>query len=61
MAVDQMVLATQNWLNDTYGGDSRFELVPENGKTGWATIYGLLRALQIELGIQNTSNNFYLN
>lgn len=33
MAVDQMVLATQNWLNDTYGGDSRFELVPENGKT----------------------------
>lgn len=58
MAVDQMVLATQNWLNDTYGEDSRFELVPENGKTGWATIYGLLRALQIELGIQNTSNNF---
>lgn len=58
MAVDQMVLATQNWLNDTYGGDSRFELVPENGKTGWPTIYGLLRALQIELGIQNTSNNF---
>lgn len=56
--MDQMVLATQNWLNDTYGGDSRFELVPENGKTGWPTIYGLLRALQIELGIQATSNNF---
>lgn len=58
MAIDQMVLATQNWLNDTYGSDPRFEIVPENGKTGWATIYGLIRALQIELGIQNTSNNF---
>lgn len=58
MAVDQMVLATQNWLNDTYGSDPRFETVPENGKTGWPTIYGLIRALQIELGIQNTSNNF---
>ncbi len=58
MAVDQMVLATQNWLNDTYGSDTRFEMVEENGKTGWQTIYGLLRALQIELGIQETSNNF---
>lgn len=56
--MDQMVLATQQWLNATYGEDPRFERVTENGKTGWETIYGLRRALQIELGIQETSNSF---
>ena len=55
---DVLVYKTQQWLNSTYGSDSRFGSVPENGKTGWPTIYGLLRALQIELGITNTANNF---
>lgn len=57
---DSMVRATQIWLNRTYGEDSRFNVIPESayGKTGWITIYALIRALQIELGIQNTSNNF---
>ena len=56
--VDQMVLQTQRWLNNTYGNDSRFNTVAENGQTGWETIYGLTRALQIELGIQSTADNF---
>jgi len=56
--VDQMVLQTQQWLNKTYGNDSRFNAVSENGQTGWETIYGLTRALQIELGIQTTADNF---
>lgn len=55
---DIMVLATQAWLNDTYGNDSRFKRVSEDGMTGWETIYGLTRALQIELGIENTADNF---
>ena len=56
--MDQMVLATQQWLNKTYGDDSRYNRVPEDGLTGWNTIYGLRRALQIEEGITATSNNF---
>ena len=55
---DPYVFYTQQWLNDTYGNDSRFNTVTENGKTGWATIYALTRALQIELGIQSTADNF---
>lgn len=55
---DAMVLKTQKWLNAMYGGDSRFQKVTENGNTGWPTIYALRRALQIELGIQSTSNAF---
>ena len=55
---DEMVYYVQKWLNQTYGNDSRFNLVNENGKTGWNTINGLIRAMQIELGIQNTADNF---
>ena len=56
--MDIMVLRTQEWLNDTYGDDPRYVAVAETGNTGWNTIYALRRALQIELGIQNTSSNF---
>ncbi|MDR6938484.1 glycoside hydrolase domain-containing protein [Arcanobacterium hippocoleae] len=55
---DQMVLATQKWLNETYRSRTGFGSVEETGKTGWATIYALIRALQIELGITATANNF---
>lgn len=55
---DPLVLSAQKWLNNTYGSDSRYNIIPENGKTGWTTIYALTRALQIELGIQNTADNF---
>ncbi len=55
---DPMVFYTQRWLNQEYGSVSGFGSVPENGKTGWDTVYGLLRALQHELGITSLSNNF---
>ena len=57
--MDQMVLRTQQWLNRTYGGKTGYgENISENGNTGWTTIYALTRALQIELGITATANNF---
>lgn len=56
--VDPLILSAQQWLNATYGGDSRYNIITENGKTGWTTIYALTRALQIELGITSTSDNF---
>lgn len=55
---DQMVLKTQQWLNNTYGNDSRYNSVTEDGITGWETINGLTRALQIEFGITATADNF---
>ncbi len=48
---DPMVLATQQWLNKTYKGKAGYTSIKENGETGWDTIYALLQALQIELGI----------
>lgn len=56
--MDLKILETQNWLNSTYGGHSQWVTVPTNGQTGWPTIYGLTRALQIELGIATLSTNF---
>lgn len=56
---DPMVLKTQQWLNRNYSGRTGYgENIAENGNTGWTTIYALLRALQIELGITSTANNF---
>lgn len=55
---DDMVYLTQKWLNQEYGDVEGFNPVTENGKTGWNTIYGLIRALQHELGIPSLSNNF---
>ncbi len=56
--MDIMVQKTQIYLNAMYGHDSRYEVIPENGNTGWTTIYALTRALQIELGITETADNF---
>lgn len=55
---DEMILETQKWLNATYQGKTGFGSVPIDGKTGWATINALIRALQIELDITATANNF---
>ena len=55
---DEMVLKTQQWLNATYSGKTGYNEIPENGNTGWTTIYALLPALQIELGITATADNF---
>lgn len=48
--MDQMVLATQKWLNETYTGRTGWVPVEENGLTGWNTIDALVRAFQIERG-----------
>lgn len=58
--MDTMVEKTQKWLNANYAqyGTDRFPEVVEDGETGWGTINGLIRALQIELGIQETADNF---
>lgn len=55
---DPMVYYTQKWLNQEYGNVSGFGSVIEDGITGWDTIYGLLRALQHELGITSLANSF---
>lgn len=55
---DPYVFYTQEWLNDTYRGKTGYTEIPENGKTGWTTVYALLHALQIELGITATADNF---
>lgn len=56
--MDPMVLIVQQWVNNTYAVQNGFILAPENGKTGWSTMYSLTRALQIELGIATPANNF---
>ena len=54
-----MVLRVQRWVNQEYSHFVGFnERVPEDGKVGWSTVYGLTRALQLELGITNTANSF---
>lgn len=49
--MDQRVLQTQEWLNDTYTGVSGYTPVTEDGATGHQTFTALIKALQIELGI----------
>lgn len=56
--MDQMVLETQKWLNATYKNNTGYNIVVEDGITGWSTMYALTRALQIELGIASPSNSF---
>lgn len=56
--IDPMIHLTQKWLNQEYGKVPGFGSVPVDGQTGWPTIYGLLRALQYELGITSLSNSF---
>lgn len=55
---DELVLATQQWLNRTYGHIPDFNQAPEDGNTGWSTIYSLIEGLQVELGITALSPNF---
>ena len=56
--MDAMVLATQQWVNQTYGSHPGYEPVEETGKTGWSTMYALTRGLQIELGITTPVDSF---
>ncbi|MCA0174578.1 glycoside hydrolase domain-containing protein [Bacillus sp. RAR_GA_16] len=56
--VDEMVLRVQQWVNLHYSWHPQYEVIDENGKTGWSTMYALTRALQIELGITKLFDNF---
>ncbi|WP_081415226.1 glycoside hydrolase domain-containing protein [Ectobacillus panaciterrae] len=56
--MDQMVLAAQQWLNSTYKDKAGYTKIEENGKTGWPTMGALTQALQLEIGIINTSTSF---
>lgn len=56
--MDVMVYQTQVWLNETYGNHPGYNRIVEDGITGWSTMYALTRALQIELGITETADNF---
>jgi peptidoglycan hydrolase-like protein with peptidoglycan-binding domain len=56
---DPWVTNTQNWLNSTYHGViPGWEDVTVDGSSGWETVYGLIHALQWELGIAPVSDNF---
>ncbi|WP_316291566.1 glycoside hydrolase domain-containing protein [Clavibacter michiganensis] len=56
--MDDQVKLSQQYLNTTYGSRSGYQRVPENGLTGWPTTFGIIRALQIELGITALSDSF---
>lgn len=56
--MDSQVLFTQQWLNATYGSNAGWIMLDEDGYTGWGTIYGLRRALQVELGVAPLSSGF---
>lgn len=55
---DERVNETQMWLNVTYEKNPKWSHVEMDGKTGWPTIRGLIRALQIEIGISEPNGYF---
>ena len=55
---DEAVRAVQKWLNKTYVNVPSFVKAPENGQTGWATIYSLRMGLQHEIGISAIGEGF---
>ncbi len=55
---DEAVRAVQKWLNKTYGSVPGFVAAPENGQTGWPTIYSLRMGLQHEAGISAIGEGF---
>lgn len=56
--MDEMVLKAQKWVNATYEMHAGFQKSPENGKTGWSTMFALTMGLQVELGVSELSENF---
>lgn len=56
--MDYQVQQAQRWVNSTYAGAPGYGACPEDGITGWSTIYSLTRGLQRELGISALSDNF---
>ncbi|MFK8908031.1 glycoside hydrolase domain-containing protein [Streptomyces sp. YS-3] len=48
---DEKVLAAQRWVNATYATVPGYARCPEDGRTGWSTMFSLTMALQAELGM----------
>lgn len=55
---DPKVLEAQQWVNATYRNVPGYVPCPEDGRTGWATMYSLVMGLQHELGISPVVANF---
>ncbi|WP_269928460.1 glycoside hydrolase domain-containing protein [Kocuria massiliensis] len=56
--MDQKVKEAQQWVNRTYGTVPGYQPCPEDGATGWATMYSLIMGLQHELGIRGLVANY---
>lgn len=56
--VDAKVLDAQEWVNARYAGVAGYESCPEDGRTGWATMFSLIMGLQHELGISPVVASF---
>jgi len=56
--MDQKVLMTQVWLNNTYLGRNGYIDCDEDGATGNGTVASLISALQIEIGITTPTGEF---
>ncbi len=48
---DEKVVETQEWMNSTYSNNPSWIKIEVDGETGIKTVTGLIRALQIELGL----------
>lgn len=48
---DDKVLAAQKWVNATYANVPGYAKCPEDGRTGWSTMFSLTMALQAELAM----------
>ena len=55
---DPKVLQAQQWVNATYGAVPGYTPCPEDGRTGWATMFALIEGLQHELGISPVVASF---
>lgn len=56
--MDPQVKIAQTHLNSTYGHKAGWTRLTEDGVAGWNTIYGLRKALQVELGIAQLATGF---
>jgi peptidoglycan hydrolase-like protein with peptidoglycan-binding domain len=56
--MDVWVQNSQIWLNNNYHAVPGYNLVDEDGLTGWGTVNGITRALQHELGISALTDTF---
>jgi peptidoglycan hydrolase-like protein with peptidoglycan-binding domain len=56
---DPKVKEAQEWLNETYGSYASFKPLEVDGKTGYSTVYNLIVALQIEIGLASSANGTF--